>query len=46
MNTNQKPQLDIKKIVSKIKIYKRNTVEGEAQREAFRIRWGKRPEQL
>jgi hypothetical protein len=37
---------DIKKIVSKIEIKKRGTLEGEAQREAFRIRWGKRPEQI
>jgi hypothetical protein len=32
--------------VKRIKVYKRETPEGETQREAFRIRWGKNPEQL
>ncbi len=37
---------DIRKAVEKIEIKKRGTPEGELQRESFRRRWGKRPEQL
>jgi hypothetical protein len=32
--------------VSKIKIEKRDSKEGTIQREAFRIRWGKKPEDV
>jgi hypothetical protein len=39
-------KLDILKLVSKIVVHKKGTPEGEAQREAFRIRWNKRPEEL
>jgi hypothetical protein len=39
-------KLDIRKAVERIEIKKRGTPEGEIQREAFRIIWGKRPEQL
>jgi hypothetical protein len=37
---------DIRKAVDKIVIKKRGTPEGDAQREAFRIRWGKMPQDL
>ncbi len=37
---------DIRKIVQTIVIKKRGTVEGDIQREAFRIRWGKKSEDL
>ncbi len=37
---------DLRRIVAQIKIHRRGTKDGEAQREAFRIRWGKRPEEL
>lgn len=36
----------IRLAVMKIKIQKRGTKEGDIQREAFRIRWGKKPEDL
>jgi hypothetical protein len=36
----------IKLAVMKIDIKKRGTKEGDAQREAFRIRWGKKLEDL
>jgi hypothetical protein len=39
-------KLDIRKAVERIEIKKRGTSAGEIQREACRIRWGKRPEQL
>jgi hypothetical protein len=42
VKTQAKEQL--KKTVDKIKIHKRGTKEGDAQREAFRKRWGIRPE--
>lgn len=37
---------EIRALLAQIKIQKRDTKEGQAQREAFRIRWGKRPEDL
>ncbi len=37
---------ELRKILSQIRIYKRGTPEGEAQREAFRIRWGKLPKEI
>jgi hypothetical protein len=36
----------IRQIVSKIKIAHKDTTEGKVQREAFRIRWGIRPEDV
>jgi hypothetical protein len=39
-------QADIRRDVQNISIKPRGTVEGEVQREAFRIRWGKKPDQL
>lgn len=47
MDTNVKPSVsEIRKAVEAIEIKKRGTPEGEAQRDAFKKRWGKRPEQL
>jgi hypothetical protein len=37
---------EIKKSVNKVIIKKRGTPEGDAQREAFRLRWGIKPENL
>ena len=36
----------IRKAVEKIVIKKRGTPEGDVQREAFRIRWGKKPDEI
>lgn len=37
---------NIREAVEKIEIKPRNSTDGQIQREAFRIRWGKRPEQI
>jgi hypothetical protein len=41
-----KIKAQIRRAVERIEIKKRGTPEGDAQREAFRIRWGKAPEKL
>lgn len=41
-----KVKTDIRKAVAKIVIKKRGTKEGDIQREAFRIRWGVKPDEL
>jgi hypothetical protein len=46
MKTKAQIQESVKAVASRINVKKRGTPQGDLQREAFRLRWGIKPEDL